>query len=88
MNYCDNCDTKFTDTIMCDCEDKEYWELHDLRQEKKMKLNKRGRLVRSVLILTILIIVVQFFTTHHRVYGKCHQTIEGNTCTLIKWEKN
>lgn len=50
MNLCDNCNTEFTDTIMCDCEDKEYWELHDLRQEKQMKLTRRGQIVFGILL--------------------------------------
>ena len=49
MSLCDNCDTEFTDTIMCDCEDKEYWQLHDLRQEKQMKLTRRGWIVLVII---------------------------------------
>lgn len=29
-----------------------------------------------------------FLSTHHRVYGKCHQSDIGYQCTLIKWVKN
>jgi len=63
MNLCDNCNTEFTDTIMCDCEDKEYWELHDLRQEKQMKLNRRGKRVRAVVIY-VLILTALFAITN------------------------
>lgn len=53
-----------------------------------MKLNKRGKRVRSVLILTILIAGVWFTSTHHKVYGNCHTTADGRVCDLIKWEAN
>jgi len=53
-----------------------------------MRLNKRGKRVRSVLILIALTLAIQFYTTHHRVYGKCHQASEGWTCTLLRWEHN
>lgn len=53
-----------------------------------MKLTRRGKAVISVLILTILIGSVQYYNTHHRVYGNCHSTADGTVCDLIKWEAN
>jgi hypothetical protein len=53
-----------------------------------MKLNKRGKRVRSVLILIIIIGGVWFTSTHHKVYGNCHTTVDGRVCDLIRWEKN
>lgn len=55
MSVCDNCETEFNDSVMCDCEDKEYWTLNDLRQEKKMKLNRRGKKVRAILIYVLIL---------------------------------
>jgi hypothetical protein len=53
-----------------------------------MKLTRRGRLLRSVLILTIVTSGVWFYTTHHKVYGNCHITVDGRVCDLIRWESN
>ena len=33
-------------------------------------------------------IVVTFTSTHHAVYGHCHNTDQGKTCDLIKWVGN
>ena len=56
-----------------------------------MKLTRRGKAVLSVLILTILIATVNYYATHHRVYGDCLKTkdgTDGTVCKLLKWEEN
>jgi hypothetical protein len=56
-----------------------------------MKLTKRGKRVRALVLLAGIIATgygVKFYTTHHRVYGNCHQSAEGWACNLIKWETN
>jgi hypothetical protein len=42
----------------------------------------------GAVFIALVIAGVAFIATHHPVYGKCHQTIEGRVCTLIKWEGN
>jgi hypothetical protein len=51
-----------------------------------MKLTRRGKAVLSVLILTMLIASVNYYATHHRVYGDCLKTKDGTVCKLLKWE--
>jgi hypothetical protein len=29
-----------------------------------------------------------FLATHHAVYGKCHQTPDGQVCTLLYYARN
>jgi cytoskeletal protein RodZ len=77
MNLCDNCDTEFTDTIMCDCEDKEYWELHDLRQEKQMKLTRRGWVVLVIIPAIIGMAGIMWLMNHINWMGDhyCFKTM-------------
>lgn len=53
-----------------------------------MKLTRRGKAVLSVLILTVLSTTVNYYATHHRVYGDCLKTKDGTVCKLLKWEVN
>lgn len=70
------------------------WRLLDTDKELRvqaMKLTRRGKRVRALILLTALLTGaygVHFYTTHHRVYGNCHTTVDGKVCDLIRWEKN
>ena len=46
------------------------------------------KLVTKSVLLVLATALAIFFTTHHRVYGNCKNTIEGRECSLIKWEGN
>jgi hypothetical protein len=39
-------------------------------------------------LLLFVLIVIGFTTTHHALYGNCHQTSDGQSCQLIKWVGN
>jgi hypothetical protein len=41
-----------------------------------------------ILFLLLAIVAGAFRASHHPVYGKCHQTVDGRACTLIKWQAN
>jgi len=56
-----------------------------------MKLTRRGKQARAILLLLALIgagWTGHYLATHHRVYGKCYQTSEGQTCPLIGYKEN
>lgn len=50
---------------------------------------ERGRIVLAqIIVLALVIALMVFLATHHRVYGNCHTTPDGRVCHLIKWEGN
>jgi hypothetical protein len=44
--------------------------------------------ITATALLLALVALVGFRLTHHPIYGKCHQTADGYTCSLIKWAGN
>jgi len=42
----------------------------------------------TALTLALAIAGGVFLATHHAVYGKCHQTADGYTCTLLYYAGN
>ena len=42
----------------------------------------------TALTLALAIAGGVFLATHHAVYGKCHQSPDGYTCTLIGYASN
>jgi hypothetical protein len=39
-------------------------------------------------LLVALVALVGFRLTHHPIYGNCHNTADGYTCTLLAWKGN
>jgi hypothetical protein len=44
--------------------------------------------ITAAALLIGLIALVAFRATHHPIYGNCHQTADGYTCTLLAWKGN
>jgi hypothetical protein len=47
--------------------------------------------MRKALTATTLALAIAggaFLATHHAVYGNCHQSPDGYTCTLLRYEGN
>jgi hypothetical protein len=46
------------------------------------------KMIIAALTLALAIAGGVFLATHHAVYGKCHQSPDGYTCTLLRYEGN
>lgn len=45
-------------------------------------------IVTGLFLTALLVAGIAFRATHHPVYGNCHTTDLGTSCTLKTWEKN
>ena len=48
----------------------------------------RKTIALTLLSLAVLGGLIAFRLTHHPVYGNCHTTDMGTSCTLKTWERN
>jgi hypothetical protein len=39
-------------------------------------------------LIALALVAIGYRATHHPVYGKCHYTADGYTCTLLTWKGN
>ena len=46
------------------------------------------RKITALVFILLAILAITYRATHHPIYGKCHQSPDGYTCTLIKWAGN
>jgi hypothetical protein len=46
------------------------------------------RLYVRLIFIGAVILMFTFFGTHHKVYGKCHTSPDGQICKLIGWVGN
>jgi hypothetical protein len=44
--------------------------------------------ITATALILLALVAITFRATHHPVYGKCHQTADGYTCTLLEWKAN
>jgi len=42
----------------------------------------------TLALVALALVAIGYRATHHPVYGKCHTTVDGQVCTLLKWEAN
>jgi len=42
----------------------------------------------AVLTIALSLLAVGYRATHTPIYGNCHQTADGQVCTLIKYVSN
>lgn len=52
-----------------------------------MKLTRRGRRARALAIALLLLGIVYVRIGMDPIYSECKQTIEGEVCTLIGYER-
>jgi hypothetical protein len=52
-----------------------------------MKLTRRGRRARALAIALLLLGIVYVKVGMDPIYSECRQTIEGEVCTLIGYER-
>jgi len=44
--------------------------------------------ITATALVALALVAIGYRATHHPVYGKCHQTAEGYTCTLLHYAGN
>jgi hypothetical protein len=44
--------------------------------------------ITATALILLAIVAITYRATHHPVYGKCHQTADGQVCTLLHYAGN